>query len=68
MRICVTINEEKKAFPDGISVLDMLLECVGKTKGIAVLVNEEIVKKTTYESRMLTDGDQVEILTFAGGG
>ncbi|MBQ8786929.1 MAG: sulfur carrier protein ThiS [Oscillospiraceae bacterium] len=35
---------------------------------IAVEINDEIVPKATYESTILQDGDNVEIVSFVGGG
>ncbi len=35
---------------------------------LAVECNEQIVPKSDYGSRLLTDGDVLEIVSFVGGG
>ncbi len=35
---------------------------------IAVERNEEIVLKAEYESTVLKDGDEIEVVSFVGGG
>lgn len=35
---------------------------------VAVMVNGEILPKSEYTERVLTDGDTVEIVGFVGGG
>lgn len=35
---------------------------------IAVEINGEIVKKSTYSERILMENDEIEVVTFVGGG
>jgi hypothetical protein len=35
---------------------------------VAVEVNMEIMDKGVFESKLLQDGDQVEVMSFIGGG
>ena len=35
---------------------------------IAVEINEEIVPKICYDATILNDGDNVEVVSFVGGG
>lgn len=35
---------------------------------IAVMINDDIVPKSSYETTALADGDTVEIVGFVGGG
>jgi len=66
--IRITLNGEKREFPSGSSVADLLkLECAESQK-VAVIVNENIVRPDDRASLILQDGDQVELLVFAGGG
>jgi len=37
-------------------------------KQVAVLKNDTIITKGTYEKEILSDTDQLEIVTFVGGG
>lgn len=49
--------------------LSFLLEQEGyKNTYIAVECNGEIVKKSEYDSKILYDGDCLEVVNFVGGG
>jgi thiamine biosynthesis protein ThiS len=37
-------------------------------EGVAVEVNRSIVPKRTHQEALLSDGDEVEVVTFVGGG
>ena len=64
----IQVNGEAFSFGSG-STLAALLEAYGVTGDrIAVTVNEEVVPRLRREEKTIQDGDQVEILTFAGGG
>ncbi|MBL7115322.1 MAG: sulfur carrier protein ThiS [Kiritimatiellae bacterium] len=64
----IQVNGEAFLFESG-STLVALLEAYGVTGDrIAVTVNEEVVPRLRREEKTIQDGDQVEILTFAGGG
>ena len=66
--IRITLNGEKRELTSGSSVADLLkLECAALQK-VAVVVNENIVRPDDRTSVILQDGDQVELLVFAGGG
>lgn len=62
------INGEAREVPDGLTVRALLdlLELRGER--IAVEVNTEVVRKARHAEHQLTDGDEVEIVTFVGGG
>jgi thiamine biosynthesis protein ThiS len=62
------VNGEPRELEAGLT-LASLLERLGAPKtGIAVEVNQEIVRRAQHESHRLKDGDRVEIVTFVGGG
>jgi thiamine biosynthesis protein ThiS len=51
------------------STLTELLEELGLAPGrVAVEVNMIVIKKADYESFRLSDGDNIEIVSFVGGG
>jgi len=66
--IRITLNGEKREFPSGSSVADLLKLERAESQKVAVVVNENIVRPDDRTSVILQDGDQVEILVFAGGG
>lgn len=63
-----TVNGEAHDLPDGATV-GSLLEILGaKRTGIAVAHNERVVPRTHYDSRVIADGDRVEIIRAVAGG
>lgn len=68
MSIHISLNDKKHELPDGATVAQLLAGFSGTTKGVAVVVNETIIAKAAYDSTKLTEDDQVDVLTFAGGG
>ena len=63
----IRINGENKPEAEGMSV-SAYIELAGyRSETVAVELNGEILKKDNY-SRVLCDGDKMEIVTFMGGG
>lgn len=63
----VYINgKEKNA--GGQSIAQYLTENGFDSKRVAVERNGDILPKSKYESTILHDGDQIEIVSFVGGG
>lgn len=58
----------KKCNSAGISVADYLEAENYNVKHIVVEYNLEIIPKETYAQTILKDGDEVEIVSFMGGG
>lgn len=50
------------------SVSAMLSELAIETRGVAVAVNGEIIRRGAWASTLLADGDVVEIVSAAAGG
>lgn len=63
----IRINGEKLDV-SSLSLLDYLSQKAYRTERIAVELNGEILPKTLYADTVLKDGDQVEIVSFVGGG
>ena len=64
----ITLNGEKRAVPDGLTVRGLLEHLKVKTEKVAVERNLEIVKKATYETTVLQEGDSFEVVSFMAGG
>lgn len=64
----IILNGEKKDIPDGLTVEGLLRHLAIKPERVAVEINEEIVRKATYNGAPVKDGDRVEVVQFMGGG
>ncbi len=51
-----------------LSVSTLLDQLHIQPAAIALLRNDQVVPKTTYSSTILSDGDCLELITYAGGG
>lgn len=66
----LTINHNKKSFAQSLPSLEALmhLEVPGKTKGIAVALNDRVVPRREWADTVLRDNDTILIITAAQGG
>ena len=66
--VTLTVNGEAREVPVGTTVAG-LLEMLGVGTGaVAVEINAQVVRRAQHPERTLAPGDQVEIVTFVGGG
>lgn len=63
----VKINGEKLDIA-GKTLAEYLITTNYDSKRIAVECNGEIVPKAQYDEKVLRDGDNVEVVSFVGGG
>jgi len=61
-------NGEQTEVRDGILLKDFLQQNGYRLQVIAVERNLKIVPKDAYASTVLQDGDDVEVVSFMGGG
>ena len=66
MRLCV--NGEQRDLADGATVLALLELLQVKPEHVAVERNRLVVRRATFAETILEDGDEIELLTFVGGG
>jgi thiamine biosynthesis protein ThiS len=64
----VRVNGREMELPDGCTVETLLQKVEVDAKRVAVERNQDIVPKKTYAACVLAPGDQIEIVTFVGGG
>jgi sulfur carrier protein len=64
----VSVNGEEREVTDGAR-LDQLLDTLGVERArVAVEVNAEVVRRARHSEVVLKPGDQIEIVSFVGGG
>ena len=64
----VHLNGEPRAFPDGVTVAELVDACGLRPEIVAVEVNRELVARARRTTLLLRDGDQIEVVTLVGGG
>ena len=65
--LMITVNGEKRTLENPVTVTEYLKACNYVPVQVVVELNEEIIKRETYDTTVLKDGDVVEILQFMGG-
>ena len=66
--VSIRVNGAHRRVPEGISVADLALELGLEPTKVAVERNLEIVPRSTLGEVKVRDGDELEIVTFVGGG
>lgn len=64
----IVVNGESRATQDGQTVAELLRELGLDPRQVAVERNREIVPRAEHGQAVLANGDQLEIVTFVGGG
>ena len=64
----ITLNGDRHEIQHAMSVSALLAQLDIDARRVAVEVNLAVVKKAAYDSSVVNDGDQVEIVNFVGGG
>jgi len=71
MAIEILLNGEPESVEDGSMLSDLLLTLevdLVSAQGIAVAVNDEIVRRYEWAERELRSGDEIDIVTALQGG
>ena len=68
MSVTVTLNGENRVLPGALSIDGLLRELGLDARKVAVERNLEIVPKSAFTATRLSDGDNLEIVHFIGGG
>jgi len=64
----IIFNGEPRSVPDAMTVAALLNELNLTPRFVAVEVNLELAPREGHETRVLRDGDRVEVVTLVGGG
>ncbi len=64
----IKLNGDPHEIPQPLSVSALLAALAIDPRRVAVEHNLAVVKKAAYDSALVQDGDQVEIVNFVGGG
>ncbi|MDR7279435.1 sulfur carrier protein ThiS [Catenuloplanes atrovinosus] len=64
----VTVNGDERDLAERLTVADAVAELSGRSSGVAVAVNGEVVPRGRWAETPLSDGDRIEVLSAAQGG
>jgi len=64
----IAINGEPRSFAAGLSLAAAVAVLTSAQAGVAAALNGEVVRRTAWETTLLADGDEVEVLTAVQGG
>ena len=64
----VNVNDAERTIPEGTTI-EALLGLLGlQPRFLAVELNRRVVPRSEHRQTVLSDGDQIEIVTLVGGG
>ena len=64
----IKLNGDAHELQGPVSVSALLEQLAIDARRVAVELNLTVVKKTAYDSSLISEGDEVEIVNFVGGG
>ena len=66
--VLIKVNGENKLVPQNIYILNLLELYKINEDRVVIELNKKILKKELFESVLLKENDELEIVTFVGGG
>lgn len=64
----IVLNGESKLVPEGLNVMELLVDLGVDPERVAVELNRTIVRQADWRERKVEGGATVEIVQFVGGG
>lgn len=61
-------GQQRKVSDDTKNAADLLKELDIKRERVAVVINENVVRRADLDSTEIIEGDMIEIITMVGGG
>ena len=66
--VTVRVNGEERGFDHEPTIRDVLRSLGVGSQTVAVEVNRAVVPRSAHDNHVLHESDEVEIVTFVGGG
>ena len=66
--ITITLNGEERQVPEGLSLSGLIAHLDLNERLVVVERNREIVRRDRYGEVAVSEGDQIELVHFVGGG
>ncbi|WP_433468490.1 sulfur carrier protein ThiS [Spirillospora sp. CA-128828] len=64
----VIVNGEPRELPEGVSVAEAVASVTAAGTGVAAALNDEVVRRSAWDTTTLRDADRLEVLTAVQGG
>ena len=64
----ITLNGDRFELAGAVTVSSLLAQLDIDPRRVAVEHNTIVLKRTAFESTIVSEGDQIEIVNFVGGG
>ena len=64
----ITLNGDRFELAGAVTVSALLAQLQIDPRRVAVEQNTVVLKRTAFDSTMVAEGDQIEIVNFVGGG
>jgi thiazole synthase len=64
----ITLNGDRFELPAPISVRDLLRQLDIDPGRVAVERNLVVLKRTAFDTTLIAEGDEIEVVNFVGGG
>ena len=65
----VFVNDQPRALAAGTALVDLLRELgLAERKGVAIAINDEVVPRSTWPTRLLAEADHVLVIQATQGG
>ena len=70
LRMNYTVNQEECQGDEGLTIAEVVVNETGEkdATGIAIALNQAVVPRSQWESREVTEGDEIDILLAGQGG
>jgi thiamine biosynthesis protein ThiS len=66
--VTITLNGDRFSLAAPTTVTDLLAQLDVDPRRVAVEHNLVVLRRTAFDSTLVNDGDQIEIVNFVGGG
>jgi|1185.fasta_scaffold06831_3 sulfur carrier protein len=64
----ITVNGAEHEAEEGSSVAGVVSSVTGRTGGVAVALNDQVVPRTDWNTTIVREADRIEVLTAVQGG
>lgn len=64
----ITINGTQKEYSNAVPLQELVSQYCKNPKHVIAEVNGEIINSSQWGQRSLADGDNIELVSFVGGG